>query len=242
MEIKNSVVTFWFKKVDNPKLFSDILNDNLKEYFFDFNTIGVPANIDPLIARLNAVSSSSHSNLEISLINARLNTNFDDNYNKDFNKCLNYLKERVLKIFETLKKCEIEVCYSAIFVNMEEKNDNPTKRIKEKFLQDNNLDNITEIGIRLSKEQYNKYYINTSINNAREITITKKIENNGQNGNEIFLPLISLAGSEQTEYLVNSIEVNDKLSYNNDEKYRTAIENLEEMFIIIDDTIKDIIK
>ena len=149
--------------------------------------------------------------------------------NKDFNKCLNYLKERVLKIFETLKKCEIEVCYSAIFVNMEEKNDNPTKRIKEKFLQDNSLDNITEIGIRLSKEQDNKYYINTSINNAREITITKKIENNGQNGNEIFLPLISLAGSKQTEYLVNSIEVNDKLSYNIDENYRTTIENLEEI-------------
>ena len=56
------------------------------------------------------------------------------------------------------------------------------------------------------------------------------------------MPLISLAGSKQTKYLVNSIEVNDKLSYNIDENYRTTTDNLKEMFIITNDTIKEIIK
>lgn len=228
MKIKDSAITFWFQKQPNPKIYVDKFNDILKEHFFDFNIIGVPANIDPAIPRLTAVSSSNHSNIEISLINARLRTNFDENYSEDINMCINYLKERILKLFEALKSCDINIVYSAIFINLEEKENNAVEKIKEHFLKIENLETVDEIGVRFSQVVDNKFYSNISFNNSKQIKLEKIFEGNK---GEIIFPLISLNDASEIEnYLSVSLELNDKFAFNLDSNYSTSKEELLKLF------------
>lgn len=235
MEIKNSIVTFWFQKQPNPKEYSEKLNEKLKDYFFEFNTIGVPANIDPAIPRMTAVSSSSHSNIEISLINAKLNTNFDNKYNDDCDLCIGYLKERALKVFEALLECGVSTIYSAIFINLEEKENEPAKKIIKYFLK-NNISNINEVGIRLTQDINEKFYKIISVNNGKQMKIKKVFE---PDNNEIIFPLVSLNDAEEIEeYLTTSIEINDRLSFNRNKEYISNKENLEEMFKIACEQMK----
>lgn len=245
MEIKNSVVTFWFQKQPNPKEYAGILNERLKEHFFEFNTIGVPSNIDPTIPRMTAVSSSSHSNVEISLINAKLNTNFDDKYSTNCDLCIEYIKERSLKIFETLKECNISTIYSAIFINLEEKTLDPAQKIIKYFLNDNRKstidsdgkNTINEVGIRLNQDVDKKYYKSVSVNNGKQVKIKKVFE---PGNNEIILPLISLNDAEEIEeYLTTAVEINDRLSFNMNREYISDKNNLEEMFEIVCKQVKE---
>lgn len=228
MKIKDSTITFWFQKQPNPKVYVDKFNEVLKEHFFDFNIIGVPANIDPAIPRLTAVSSSNHSNIEISLINAKLRTRFDENYSEDINACIDYLKERALKLFEALKICNINIVYSAIFVKLEEKEDNAVAKIKEHFLKLENLETIDEIGVRFSQVVDNKFYSSVSFNNSKQIKIEKVIESNK---GEIIFPLLSLNDASEVEnYLSVSLESNDKFAFNLDSNYSTSREELLSLF------------
>lgn len=237
MEIKNSLVTFWFQKQPNPKEYSEILNKKLEDYFYEFNTIGVPSNIDPVIPRMTAVSNSSHSNIEISLINARLNTNFDDKYNTDCDLCIEYIKERALKIFDALSECGISTIYSAIFINLEEKNSEPAKKIMKYFLKNNDINDVNEVGIKITQDINEKYYKSISVNNGKQIKIKKTFE---PGNNEIILPLISLNDAEEIEdYLSISIEINDKLSFNMNREHISNKENLQEMFTRVCEQIKE---
>lgn len=228
MKIKDSSITFWFQKQPNPKIYVDTFNKILAEHFFDFNIIGVPANIDPAIPRLTAVSSSNHSNIEISLINARLRTNFDESFCENISVCIDYLKERALKLFDALKSCNINIVYSAIFINLEEKEENAVEKIKEQFLKFENLENIDEMGISFSYAVDNKFYSNISFNNSKQIKIEKVF---GTNKGEIILPLISLNDATEVEdYLSVSLESNDKLAFNLDSNYSTSSKELLNLF------------
>jgi len=237
MKIKDSAITFWFQKQPNPKTYVDKFNDILNEHFFDFNIISVPANIDPAIPRLTAVSSSNHSQVDISLINARLRTNFDENYSKDIQTCIDYLKDRTLKLYEALEICGINIVYSAIFINLEEKEENAVEKIKKQFLQEDKLDSIDEIGIRFSHVVDNKFYSNISFNNSKQIKIEKVIESNKE---EIIFPLISLnEASEVENYLSVSLEINDKLSFNLDSNYSTNKDSLLKLFELTADQLQN---
>lgn len=240
MKIKDSTITFWFQKQSNPKIYVDKFNEILKEHFFDFSIIGVPANITPVIPRLTAVSSSNHSRIEISLINAKLTTNFDDNYSENFSMCLDYLKERTFKLFEALRSCNINIIYSAIFINLEEKEDNAVKKIKEQFLKVEDLERIDEIGVRFSQIKSNKFYQNISFSNSKQVKVEKIFEDDQGN---IILPLISLNDASEVEnYLSVSLETNDKFSFNLDSNYNTNKQELQELFELTTERLQEEMK
>ena len=220
----------------------EILNDAIKEYFFEFSTIAVPANIDPIIPRLSAVSSSNHSNVKMSLINFKLNTSYDENFNKDIDKCLDYLKERAILLFEALTiKCKIPIIYSAIFINMDEQKNNSAEIIAKQFLKnEHNFNNMSEIGIRLSEEMENKFYKIVNINSNKQIKITKIIS---ENKTEIIFPLISLNEADETkDALLINLEINDRYGFDLNKNYSTTKLNLEKMFDIASKVTKDEIK
>lgn len=230
MKIKDSTITFWFQKQLEPKIFVDKFNEGLSENFSLFNIIDVPSNIDALIPRLTSFSKSNHSCIEVSQINVRFRTNFDDNYSSDINQCLEYIKDRTLKLFDILKKCNIDVVYSAIFINLEKKEDNAVEKINKQFLklEDSKLD---EIGIRMSKIINNKFYCNVCFNSSVQVKIEKEFENNHA---EIILPLVSLSDTKEAiKYLNVSIELTDKLAYNLDSSYYTSNEELLELFDLV---------
>ena len=235
MEIKNARITFWFQKEPNPKIYVDKLNKTLNDYFFDFNILSVPANIEPTIPRLNAVSESNHSNIEISLINARLNTRFDEHYWNDLSLCINYLQERASKLFDALSNCNINILYSAITLNIEQQNNDSIEILKKHFLHLDSEKNISELGISLSQEIDNKFYEIINFNTIKQIKIEKQILNEG----EIILPLLSLKDASEVHNFINiSIEINDKLGFNLKENHKTKKDDFLKMFQILDKQTK----
>lgn len=240
MKIKNSTVTFWFHKQSNIYKYVDTLNKILKTHFFEFNIIDVPDNIEPSIPRLNTISISNHSNIDISLINAKLNINFDANYDNDSNLCMSYLKEKILSVYESLNDCAIPIVYVAIFINLEQKEKDAVEMINKKFLKNEKFKNLNEVGIRFSQKINNKFYENISLNNSKQVKLEKITESNTA---EIIIPLISLnEASEIDEYLSISLEINDKYAFNLDCGHNTTKEDLLEMLNLIKEQVDEQIK
>lgn len=236
MKIKNSTITFWFQKQNSPKVYVDKLNSILKEHFFEFNILAVPANIDPVIPRLTAVSNSDHSNIQISLINAKLLTNFDDHYSENIDLCIDYLKNRALKLYEALMSCNINIVYSAIFINLEERDDYAVEKIRTHFLKMDENKKINEIGIRLTDIVDDKFYRIVSFNNSKQVKIEKVFK--GDN-DEIIFPLISLNDASEIEnYLNVSLEFNDRLLFNLDSNYSTNEDELVKLFDLITEQLR----
>lgn len=220
MKIKTSTITFWFNKQNDIKRYSEKFNTALGSHFFPFNVFEIPATIDLLYPRMTTVSKSNHSNIEFSLINLRLNTVFDSNFELDIDSCINYLKDRALLIYKTLIECGIDIVYSAVFIILDEKCDNPEKRIIQKFFNNADYKNIYEVGIRLTNTIDDKYYKILNINNNKSVKFQKIVSSNTTK--EIIFPLLSLDEAEEIEdYLMTSVELNDKLIYNRDHKHVT---------------------
>lgn len=237
MKNNNITITFWFNEIKDVKEVRNKFDEKLSDDFNPFNLTGVGLDVDPIVPRIISNTKGRHTNLQCSLINLQLNTIFDNNFNYDINKCLDYTKEKALKVLKILKdEIGIEILYSAIFLNCERDSENP---IEEVFKQYNiNLNNeVKEIGLRFSELIENKYYFITSLNNSSVVSITKKIEPNSQ-PQRIVIPLISKREMTIEKEIVSySFEINDKYDYDTAEGYNVSTDAITDMFKIFLDKI-----
>lgn len=236
MKINNIVVTFWFNKVTDIKNKINYFENELNEYFHGINSIGVPADINPEYPRLTAISDGGHTKLNVSMINLQIATNFDSEFNSDYNKCFDYIKQRVLKIYNLLTKTlNVNVLYSAILVLCEVDDKNPMDLIKKNLLSEKLNGSYCESGVKIAEIINDKYYRNLSFNTTKQITINKKLDI-GQS--EIFLPLISLSNAVvEKEGLAISYEINDKYLFDIKEDYSLNLENLKTMLDIAENDV-----
>ncbi len=217
MVLDNIIVTFWFNKVEDIKNKIDIFEQNLKQYFCGINTIGVPANIDPLFPRLNAISDGGHTKLNVSMINFQLDTKFDANYNSNYSKCFEYIKERAFKAYQLLtQELNLKIIYSAIMVSCEIKDSNPVATIQKSLLKENINKSYSNIGVKYSEVVENKFYRNIAFNSSKKVTIVKK----NTDDNEVIFSLIPLGKTNVEENSIKATyEFNDKYSFDNNENY-----------------------
>ena len=225
-------VTFWFNEIDDFKKYQKILDEELNKDFYPFNLTGVPTTVDFIIPRITSNTIGGHTKFNMSKINVQLITNFDNDFIDDFDKCYEYVKNRAFTIFNILKnKCNLKILYSAINLNCEKEDANPIEKILTNIFNTNvNSKNICEAGVKLSQKINNKYYYIISLNDAKMVSLTKKIEQ-GTLKHNIIIPLISEKKLKiEKTLLAFSIEVNDKCNFNNFDDYNTELINLEEMF------------
>ena len=238
MRINNIVVTFWFNKVTDIKNKINYFEDELKEYFHGINSIGVPADINPDYPRLTAISDSGHTKLNVSMINLQITTNFDKEFSSDYEKCFDYIKQRVLKIYNLLtKQLEINILYGAIFVLCEVDDKNPMDLIKGNLLSPKLDSNYCGLGVKIAEVIDNKFYKSLSFNTTKQITINKKLN---ASKTEIILPLISLTNAVvEKEGIAISYEINDKYLFDNEENYSMNLEILNSMLSIAREDISN---
>lgn len=224
-------VTFWFNEIENFKELQNILDEELKAYFSPFNLTGVPMDFDPIIPRITSRTIGGHTDFNMSKINIQLSTRFDRDFTTDLKKCYDYIKEKTDKIFSILSsKCNINILYSAVQINFEYEQDNPIKRIVENFCNKEYEDDYEEIGFRYSKAIDNKYYYNFSINDAKVVSFTKKIEQ-GTKKQTIIIPLIPEKDVNiDKKVLAFVVEINDKCNYNKVSNYHTDKQVVDDMF------------
>ena len=237
MKIKNIIVTFWFNQIGNFKELAEKFNNNLNTYFPVCNLVNLPANFEPIAPRISAQSGSGHSLFTMSRINAQISTNYDQNFNEDVDKCIIYIEERAKKIYENILKQEIDILYSAIFVNLEKDEENPIEKIEKNLIKAEIRGNINELGIRTAVVVDNKYYRILTLNNAKDYTLQKQIK---PGENNIIIPLISLKDATMTkQYISMSYELNDKYSFDNVDVYNNDINTINDMFKKVKEDLKN---
>ena len=232
MKNNNITVTFWFNEIRNVKEVRDIFDEKLSDYFNPFNLTGTPLEVDPIVPRIVSNTKGGHTTLQFSLINLQLNTVFDNKFNFDINKCIEYVKEKACKVLKTLKDdVNIEVLYSAIFLNCDKDSEFPLQEITDNY--NVTLSNkVDEIGLRFSEVIDDNYYFITSLNNSSVVSITKKIEP-GQQPQRIVLPLISKREMcIEKEIISYAFEINDKYKYDTVDGSRTTNKSINDMFEI----------
>lgn len=225
-------VTFWFNEIDNVKEYQSILDDELKDYFSPFNLVGVPAIVDPIIPRITSNTLGGHTTFNMSKINAQISTRFDGEFVNDFDKCFDYVKEKAEKVFNVLiNRCNLNILYSAIHVNSEYEETNPVEKIVKNIFNNNiSSRKLSEVGVKLSEKLENNYYFVTTINDAKVVSFTKKIEQGVKNQN-IIIPLIAEKDvTIEKTVLSFDIEINDKYSFNIYDDYNSSIDSFEKMF------------
>lgn len=240
MKYNNIITTFWFNEIKDFKDKIEIIDQKLKNKFSPLNLIGIPANMSPEIPRFSCTSLGGHTIVNISKINLQIITEIDGKYSNDIELCTDYTNDKVLTLFNVLSDLEIPILYSAININCETENQDSVKKIKDKYFN-NTLDSelISEIGLRFSEEN-GEYYINTSVNNSKIISFTKKIESDSKVNNIIF-PLISLQEIDETSNIIAiSKEITDKLSFNNNKDYNTTYNTLDKMLKLYFIKVKEI--
>ena len=237
-------VTFWFNEIENVKQYQSILDEELKDYFSPFNLVGVPSNIDPIIPRITAITLGGHTTFNMSKINVQISTRFDGEFTNDFEKCFNYVKEKAEKVFDILiNKCKLNILYSAIHINSEYEDSNPVEKIVNNiFNVDLKSKKLSEVGVKLSEKIDEKYYFVTTINDAKVVSFTKKIEQGVKTQNIIF-PLISEKDvTVEKTVLSFDIEINDKCSFNTYDNYCTNRNIFNDIFDIFSEKNNELSK
>lgn len=88
----------------------------------------------------------------------------------------------------------------------------------------------------------NKYYYIYSVNDAKVVSITKKIEQSSKPQN-IIIPLIPEKDiTIEKKVLAYAIEINDKYNYNNIDEYNSSHESFEEIIDICSKKIRELIE
>ena len=238
MKINNIIVTFWFNKVTDIKNKINYFEEELKEYFNGINSIGVPADINPDYPRLTAISDGGHTTLNVSMINLQLVTRFDNEYNLDYEKCFDYIKQRILKIYDLLtQKLKVNILYGAISIFEEVDINKPMQVLKENLLAQHLNGNYFEAGVRLVELVDDKYYKNLIYNTAKNITINQVVNKYKK---EIILPLISMSEVKiEKENISINYEINDKYMFDKNKNYNMNYDNLLEMIKIAKSDTQD---
>lgn len=198
-----------------PKL-SDIrkksitIEERLKEHFFTpFSILPIPDEAPEDIPRIIAKSKNGHSDISISLINAKLHINFDDNFNTDIEKCFVYIKEKIDKLVDIFGeyssgKFIFSGITSRVVIDCEH---SPIDFLNSKFLNVKSDIIPYNISNKFTYLLEDTYYLNFNIYNLRTFEATFS---------EVKLkPDIKESG----HYLTIEIDMNDKHGYNHNVDY-----------------------
>lgn len=212
--IKNCVYTFWFPIVNDIRHYLFKIEEFSSDYFTPFTLISVPDNMPPETPIIIANTKNCHTNLQISKQSIQLVTNFDENYGTDIDKCIDYMDNKSIDILKLINEIlKREIYYTGIVTTICKKKDNPEEFIFETFLNIKNELPIYDVNLQISHKYLDKYYIISTIKNERRCLADFVINN-----------LISLSNIEQiSNDMIISIEINDRLAYNNDSNYRSDI-------------------
>ena len=226
MTLKNIMINLFFEKENAPRRRIDDIERELSDYFVcPFTIVTIPNEAPSTIPRITARNSLGNEMLNISQINLQYIISFSDHGATNAIDFIDNYYNVILKLYNivknTLKK---ETYYFGITCTIEKEEIDPIKYIKDKHLR-SLKENIDEINLRYALVEGDKYYVNTLINNAKEAEIDLAIKPDGNN--EINLEILSTSKLKVIKHAIQaSIDVNDRYSFNLDEKYRTSEEEI----------------
>ena len=220
MKIKTIVATLYFEKELTPRNYIDKLESTFPDRFNKpFNAQPIPNDAPSMIPRITINSMNGLENIIISQINMQYNITFNEEID-DIEAVISEYKDIILSIYRGMKlTLNKEAYYFGISAIIEEDSEDPINEIKEKYLK--TLDeNTCELNVRYGIKEDSKYYVNYLINNSREVTGKFTLP---KGEHEINLEIMSTSKFEEIRHFIQkTIDINDKLAFNEDDNYRTS--------------------
>lgn len=238
-KIKNIFISYWFKELDyNPASkvgeleneISSVINAPLmynKE--MPNNNIAIP--------RVQGISKDNKYLFTMSLINAILSINITEDI--DIDEAILLINNDVQLFYDIIKKVyDVKIVYTSIKVELI----NEEKKIKSKLfdklnLIDNNHENITLREGLIKDSYYINYVLEYSSEYNFDISHTEKLSEEDL-FNKTMVTSLSDAHLNR-KYLLITAEINDRYSYNLDNKHETGKEDIRGMILELKDILKN---
>lgn len=238
-KIKNIFISYWFKELDyNPvskvgeleNEISSVINAPLM-YNAEMpnNNIAIP--------RVQGISKDNKYLFTMSLINSILSININEDI--DIDEAILLINSNVQLFYDIIKKVyDVKIVYTSIKVELI----NEEKKIKSKLLDklkltDNNHENLTLREGIIKDNYYINYVLEYSSEYNFDIEHTEKLSEEDL-FNKTMVTSLSDAHLNR-KYLLITAEINDRYSFNLDNKHETGKEDIRGMILELKDILKN---
>ena len=238
-KIKNIYLSYWFKELDyNPSSKVEELSSEVRSIIdkpLMYNNEMPNTNI--AIPRIQGISSDNKYFFTMSLINAILSINITEDI--DIDEAILLINNNVQLFYDIIKKVyDIKIVYTSIKIEMT----NEDKKVKNKLIKllnrpDNEYENIT-LREGIMKDDY---YINYVLEYSSEYNFD--IEHDVKLSEEDLFNktmVTSLSDAQLSKrYLLTVVEINDRYSYNKNNKHETSKDDIRGMILELKDILKN---
>lgn len=212
---------------------------NLKGQYKSPIILPIPDNfIDPEAPRFILESNHGYSRIIASQTKIQLQVTYDKNFWYDYEKVFSYYKSHSKTLSEVIdKNCGGDILFAGISLKLlyETQENDVVKNLSDKFLKDSPEKYYRDINFRFALPYKEKYYLNVHISNNREYS---KDENKlVEPGREHAPSLSSLKLISQGVLCV--LDFNNRLEYNNTEKYKFSFSTIDSLFEVLEDFTKN---
>lgn len=233
MIIQNATYSIIYPKANNIRRDLFNLEDELEGIFVKpFALLPIPDEAPEEIPRIQATSKYGHSNLSVSLNTAQITVNFDENYAKNKDKCLEYITNRIYKIFNAIKTKVSDKClFSGLTLNIlfdDLKDENPIDIITNNLYKAKSDLKPYDINNKVTYVISEKYYINITCFNVRTYSGISNMEVN------------SLVNMKENSHILGvTLDINDRYAFNYKNGYETTASEIENIINISDSVLTE---
>ncbi len=241
MKLRQVIISFWFKELEyNPICKVGELENSLSIYFQSPFLINEQEAFQNIAMPRIIANSTDNKSFNMSLVNANINILLLENSDKD--EVIMKINEITQFLYDILKEIyQLDILYTSIKVELSEVVNNKLD-IQKDIFKDNSLE-FEDFYVKTSICKDNKYYINRIINLNKEIKVDIKLPKNAKPIEHDMVTrsmLVSLNKSKETANVKNKIvEINNRLSFNNDETYLVTKDDLRNLLFEFRNLLND---
>ena len=232
MKIRQTNINLVYPKVNNWRKKFILSESILSEHFMPATILPVPDQVQEQVPRAIIQSKHGHSVLNVALNVSSFTTTYTDDYICNWKLCEEYLAARcdsVYQLVNQLSDGKQEFVGLVTTIEFDDINEPSIEILKKSLLNmsGSNLGDIYDISCKLTYVYLNKYYVNLTLENTRELLMNQR--NDG---------VIIKTGNSRNSIAV-TIDINDRFAANQIDGYKSNKSAFEEILRLTADIIKN---
>lgn len=171
MLIQNTQFNVIYPKISDLRKRVFVLEDKIGSKFVTpFNLMAIPDEAPAEIPRITATSPNGHTTLQISMVNALLNTRFDNNFSGDWKKCVEYVSLRANDLYDSFGTIVAnKFLFSGLTTEVlfEDIDHNPVDLIMKNLMSVKSKSKPYDLQGKITLVVDDNFYVNISFTNVR---------------------------------------------------------------------------
>ena len=222
MLIQGTSISVTYKRIDGIKKAYYNNEELLRDFFNEATVLPIPDDAPVEIPRIIIKTLHEHAQLNISPIAATFEVHYNDGFEKDWNACAEYIRERMIKVFEFLNiMTSNNYEYIGVVSNIiyDEVATEGARKIAETLLNSEKISDIYDVNIRYTFVENDNMFVNIMLQNARLFKQGLVLDKAG-----------ALCAANQTAESIGAIiDINDRYGFNSNPDYKSDSNMLENL-------------